>query len=372
MALHGVNTPMALNGVEQVWMRVLTSEDFGLKESEVEEWFGDPAHQAWARNGAAQGSWTGGRPKKWLKRQWDLQCDAVKLMRDFGMTPVLPGFNGHVPPAIARRFPEAKLRRVENWLTGETTVERDHRERERPATTEEGGKAHMARDGDDSLARLVELDSKWSEHEVHHASHHHEEKKEEEQEEKEERTEVHHASHHHDEKKEEEKEEESNTPTWLSASRALRRRRRRRSSARRRRTTPSGPFTSSTRATRCSNPRRRLHQAARRGLWHRPPLPGGHFPGDSRPERRLLRVATWHEWARRRSRRCARRTPARRGCSSRTPSTGTPGSGTRVAGGRCFGRLTSETCSCSTARRKRIRTTFASQCTSPGSRSCGA
>ena len=57
---HGVNTPMALNGVEQVWMRVLTSKDFGLKESEVEEWFGDPAHQAWARNGAAQGSWTGG------------------------------------------------------------------------------------------------------------------------------------------------------------------------------------------------------------------------------------------------------------------------------------------------------------------------
>ena len=209
MALHGVNTPMALNGVEQVWMHVLTSEDFGLKESEVEEWFGDPAHQAWARNGAAQGSWTGGRPKKWLKRQWDLQRDAVKLMRDFGMTPVLPGFNGHVPPAIARRFPEAKLRRVENWLTGETTVERDHRERERPATTEEGGKAHTARDGDDSLARLVELDSKWSEHEVHHASHHHEEKKEEEKEEKEERTEVHHASHHHDEKKEEEKEEES-------------------------------------------------------------------------------------------------------------------------------------------------------------------
>ena len=185
MALHGVNTPMALNGVEQVWMRVLTSKDFGLKESEVEEWFGDPAHQAWARNGAAQGSWTGGRPKKWLKRQWDLQRDAVKLMRDFGMTPVLPGFNGHVPPAIARRFPEAKLRRVENWLTDETTVERDHRERKRPAPTEEGGKAHAAaRDGDDSLALLVEQDSKWSEHEVHHASHHHEEKKEEEKEEK--------------------------------------------------------------------------------------------------------------------------------------------------------------------------------------------
>ena len=28
-------------------------------------------------------------------------------------------------------------------------------------------------------------------------------------------------------------------------------------------------------------------------------------------------------------------------------SAGTPGSGTRIAGGRCFGRLTSETCSCS-------------------------
>ena len=162
MALHGVNTPMALNGVEQVWMRVLTSPDFGLTESEVEEWFGDPAHQAWARNGAAQGSWTGGRPKKWLERQWDLQRRAVRLMRDFGMTPVLPGFNGHVPPAIASKFPEAKLRRVDNWLTG-VGLERDHPEE------------HEKKKKDAE-----------EEKEAHHASHSREEKKEEKKEDKDE------------------------------------------------------------------------------------------------------------------------------------------------------------------------------------------
>jgi alpha-N-acetylglucosaminidase len=162
MALHGVNTPMALNGVERVWMRVLTSPDFGLTESEVEEWFGDPAHQAWARNGAAQGSWTGGRPKKWLERQWDLQRRAVRLMRDFGMTPVLPGFNGHVPPAIASKFPEAKLRRVDNWLTG-VGVERDH--------PEEHEKKKKKKDAEE-------------EKEAHHASHSREEKKEDKDEDK--------------------------------------------------------------------------------------------------------------------------------------------------------------------------------------------
>ena len=137
MALHGVNTPMAPNGVEQVWMRVLTSKDFGLKDSEVEEWFGDPAHQAWARNGAAQVV-DRGRPKKWLKRQWDLQRDAAER-----------GGGGE-------------------------------RERERRKDEEEGGGGKK----------------------------------------------------------------------------------------------------------RCSSlPWRRLHQAACRGPRHRPPLPGGHFPGDSRPER---------------------------------------------------------------------------------------
>ena len=108
--------PLALTGVEHVWAKVLTAPEFGLAESDVRAWFGDTAHLAWARMGNTHGTWNGPLPAKWLKQQWDLQRHVLKYMRSFGMTPVLPGFAGHIPEALAAKFPNANVKRLGNWL----------------------------------------------------------------------------------------------------------------------------------------------------------------------------------------------------------------------------------------------------------------
>mmetsp|Transcript_11660 Transcript_11660/g.54308 ORF Transcript_11660/g.54308 Transcript_11660/m.54308 type:complete len:202 (-) Transcript_11660:3605-4210(-) len=137
-------------------------------------------------------------------------------------------------------------------------------------------------------------------------------------------------------------------------------------------TTRFVPFTSSTRATRSSSPSApRSPNNSRRTLapitstsW----IPFGRFE----TRRMTYRSTTWRTWARRRCEPCAGRIQRRRGCSNRKLSDGTRGSGTNADGARCSGRWTSAICSCWTARRRRIRTTYANRCTSPGSRSCGA
>jgi alpha-N-acetylglucosaminidase len=45
----------------------------------------------------------------------------LSRQRELGMTPVLQGFTGHVPPAIAQPFPEAKLHHI-RWIEWETAL----------------------------------------------------------------------------------------------------------------------------------------------------------------------------------------------------------------------------------------------------------
>lgn len=40
--------------------------------------------------------------QNWIQEQLALQHQILTRMRLFGMTPVLPGFAGHVPPATTR------------------------------------------------------------------------------------------------------------------------------------------------------------------------------------------------------------------------------------------------------------------------------
>ena len=61
--------------------------------------------------------WGGPLPLTWHEKTLALQQKILARMRAFGMTPVLPGFAGHVPKALVQRvFPEAKYTNNSIWV----------------------------------------------------------------------------------------------------------------------------------------------------------------------------------------------------------------------------------------------------------------
>ncbi|VDH90347.1 alpha-N-acetylglucosaminidase [Mytilus galloprovincialis] len=112
MALHGINLPLAFNGQEAIFQRVYMK--MGMTFKDMQQHFGGPAFQAWARMGNFRG-WGGPTTQTWLDGQLDLQHKILDRMRALGMIPVLPGFAGHVPEAMTRLYPAADISRLPNW-----------------------------------------------------------------------------------------------------------------------------------------------------------------------------------------------------------------------------------------------------------------
>ena len=112
MALNGINLPLAITGQESVWYRVWTQ--LGLSDEEVRGYFTGPAHLPWHRM-INLDHWQGPLPAGWLEHQERLQKRIVARERELGMRPVLPAFAGHVPEALKRIFPEAKISRMSSW-----------------------------------------------------------------------------------------------------------------------------------------------------------------------------------------------------------------------------------------------------------------
>lgn len=98
MALHGVTHPLMLLGHEAVLAE--TFRRAGLPAAEAARWIGGAAHLPWTFMGGMH-SFGGPLPARWAERRVDLARRALARMRELGMTPVLPGFGGHVPPALA-------------------------------------------------------------------------------------------------------------------------------------------------------------------------------------------------------------------------------------------------------------------------------
>ena len=113
MALNGVNMPLAITGQEAVWLEVW--KEMGLTEDEVRAYFCGPAHLPWHRMGEIDG-WQGPLPMSWLKGQEELQKQILKREREFGMTPILPAFAGHVPGRLMELYPDAKITRINSWM----------------------------------------------------------------------------------------------------------------------------------------------------------------------------------------------------------------------------------------------------------------
>ncbi len=105
MALHGVNMPLAMEGQEAIWQRVWSS--FGVSEAEWKHFTTGPAHLPWHRMGNIN-HFDGPLPQGWIDQKKELQKQILSRMVKLGMTPIVPGFAGHVPEAFLRIYPKVR------------------------------------------------------------------------------------------------------------------------------------------------------------------------------------------------------------------------------------------------------------------------
>ena len=112
MALNGVTMPLANTGQEAVWQKVWRKH--GLTDDQIRAYFTGPAHLAWHRMNNID-SFDGPLPQGWIDSQVELQKKILERERSFGMKPVLPAFNGHVPEQLKDIYPDAKITDIKRW-----------------------------------------------------------------------------------------------------------------------------------------------------------------------------------------------------------------------------------------------------------------
>ncbi len=95
MALHGINMPLQIIGLEEVWRKLLM-EDYNYTAAEANDFVGGPSFMAWFGMNNLQG-WGGPNPDWWYQRQAELGKKMIARMHELGIEPVLPGFAGMVP-----------------------------------------------------------------------------------------------------------------------------------------------------------------------------------------------------------------------------------------------------------------------------------
>ncbi|MDO4930054.1 MAG: alpha-N-acetylglucosaminidase TIM-barrel domain-containing protein [Bacteroidales bacterium] len=98
MALHGINMPLQIVGLDVVWKKLLT-EDLGYTSDEANDFIAGPCFQAWWGMNNLEG-WGGPNPDWWYERQETLCKNILARERELGMEPVLPGYSGMVPSDI--------------------------------------------------------------------------------------------------------------------------------------------------------------------------------------------------------------------------------------------------------------------------------
>ncbi len=62
--------------------------------------------------------WQGPLSQEWIDDQYELQKKILERERAFGMTPILPGFAGHVPYELKNKYPEANITQLAPWSAG--------------------------------------------------------------------------------------------------------------------------------------------------------------------------------------------------------------------------------------------------------------
>lgn len=101
MALHGINMPLHIVGMEEVWRKMLM-EDYGYTQAEASDFVGGPCFMAWFGMNNLQGH-GGPNPEWWYTRQAELGRKMTDRMHELGIEPVLPGFAGMVPSNFTQK-----------------------------------------------------------------------------------------------------------------------------------------------------------------------------------------------------------------------------------------------------------------------------
>ncbi|MFJ6777698.1 alpha-N-acetylglucosaminidase [Streptomyces yangpuensis] len=100
LALHGINEVFVQVGAEYPYYRAL--QRFGYSAEELRQWVPGPGHQSWwlLQNLSGFG---GPVSERLMRERAELGGRIVDQLRGLGMTPVLPGYFGTVPPGFAAR-----------------------------------------------------------------------------------------------------------------------------------------------------------------------------------------------------------------------------------------------------------------------------
>ncbi len=101
MALHGINMPLQIVGLDVVWHDLLV-KDLKYSKTDANKFIAGPCFQAWWGMNNLEG-WGGPNPEWWYERQRELAKKIVKRQRELGMEPVLPGYSGMIPSDITQK-----------------------------------------------------------------------------------------------------------------------------------------------------------------------------------------------------------------------------------------------------------------------------
>jgi alpha-N-acetylglucosaminidase len=112
LAMHGFNLALVTTGYEQVVLD--TFAQLGYTADEIRGWIVLPAYQPWQWLGNVQGNGSGPSAEL-IARRAALGRRIVDRMRELGITPVLPGYYGLVPPDFAART-GARVVEQGSWL----------------------------------------------------------------------------------------------------------------------------------------------------------------------------------------------------------------------------------------------------------------
>lgn len=111
MALHGINLPLIITGMECVWKEVLMG-GYGYENlDQVNEFVTGSAYFGWffMNNMTA---WGGPLPESWYEQRAELGRKIFQRLREFEMKAVIPGFVGMVPKNFLQH---AATEKVAHW-----------------------------------------------------------------------------------------------------------------------------------------------------------------------------------------------------------------------------------------------------------------
>lgn len=100
MALSGVNLMLVAEGQEALWRNVLRR--LGYSEADIAAFIPGPTYTAWWLMGNVEGP-GGPMSPAMIERRCELQRHILARMHELGIQPLMPGFYGMVPAAMARR-----------------------------------------------------------------------------------------------------------------------------------------------------------------------------------------------------------------------------------------------------------------------------